>query len=172
MMQKVTMWWQWSWKSRAHPSDENQEVMMIIIFYDNHNYDDQHISSYNDADNSTTMIIMMINISCDNDNDNYVQEPFCPPRPALPRPSTFPPSTFAQDLDALFNVSFNIIAILVTIIGTIIVIYASSSNFAQWLKINQHNHNHLPRLLKISTLFSMSASTSSPSLSPLLSSLS
>jgi len=34
-----------------------------------------------------------------------IQEPFCPPRPALPRPSTFPPSTFAQDLDALFNES-------------------------------------------------------------------
>ena len=65
---------------------------------------------------STTMIIMMIDISCNNDNDNYVQEPFCPPRPALPRPSTFPPSTFAQDLDALFNVSFNIIAIRVTIV--------------------------------------------------------
>ena len=70
---------------------------MIIIFYNNHNYDDQHISSY-DA------------------TDNYVQEPFCPPRTALPRPSTFPPSTFAQDLDALFNVSFNIIAIRVTIV--------------------------------------------------------
>jgi len=33
-----------------------------------------------------------------------IQEPFCPPRPALPCPSTFP-STFAQDLQNLFNES-------------------------------------------------------------------